>query len=40
MKNNLEFSQASSGAEGTHVEHDVLTFVLHHLLYGNKQMVL
>lgn len=40
MQNNMEFSQASSGLEGTHVEHGVLTCVLQYLVSGNRNVVL
>lgn len=40
MQNNLEFAQASSSADGTHVGHDVPTCMLHYMVSGNRLMVL
>lgn len=39
MQKTMEFSQASYGEEGTHVEHNVPTCVLQHLVSSNRQMV-
>ena len=36
----MEVAQVGSGAEEIHVEHDVPTCVLQHLVSGNKQIVL
>lgn len=34
----MEYVQASSGAEGTRMEHDVPSCVLQHLVSDNKHM--
>lgn len=40
MQNNTELVRDVSGAEGTHVEHDVPTCLLQHLVSRNRHMVL
>lgn len=35
MQNNMEYVQAIYGAKGRHVEHDILTCVLQHLVAVN-----
>lgn len=40
MQNNMEFVQVIPGAKVTHVEHDVPTCVLQHLVSDNRRMIL
>lgn len=40
MQNNMEYVQAIFGVEVTHMEHDVLTCVLQHMVSDNRHMLL
>lgn len=40
MQNNMDYIQTIFGAEVTHVEHDVPTYVLQHLISDNRHMLL
>lgn len=40
MQNNTEYVQVVSGVENTHVEHDILTCELQHLVSDNRSMLL